>query len=120
MDPEPPLDYSLFGLWVLREAFEDAGKEQTPGDGAMRAACMWMLYAAGALWRNSKAGRQVEGNMGIGGGEYAERGWTGFAEERWGVWKEGFVAAEKTCDDERVRLLLRDAIRQMERVQTRS
>lgn len=79
---------------------------------------MWMLYAADALWRNVKAGREFEGNTGAGGGEYIERGWAGFTEERWGVWNKGFVAAEKVCDDERVGKLLCDVIQQMERVQT--
>jgi hypothetical protein len=111
------LDYSLYGLWVLREAFEEGG-EITPSYEALRASCMWMLYAAAALWKNSKDRREFEGRVGAGGRLFAHRGWTGFTQEKWAVWSDGLIAAERASDDQRLRQLLGEAAQRMERVQS--
>lgn len=92
------------------------GEEPTPGHGALRAGCMWMLYAADALWENSKARREFEGRVGAGGRLFADRGWTGFTQERWAVWSEGLIAAEGASDDQRLRQLLGEAAGCIERV----
>ncbi|KAH9862960.1 hypothetical protein J1614_010689 [Plenodomus biglobosus] len=94
------LDYALYGLWALRDVFEEVQLGLIPGTETLRAACMWMLYAPDALWKNRKVGRKFEARVGAGGRLFADRGWLGFTQERWAVWIEGLMAAERASDEQ--------------------
>ncbi|KAM7183256.1 Protein of unknown function (DUF3632) domain containing protein [Rhypophila sp. PSN 637] len=89
------LDFSTFALWSLREAFETSGSEEANAT-AGKLASLWIKHAGKELRVATENGVSLLQAQGCGGGEFGERGWTGFNEDRWAVWKGGFRAfAEK-------------------------
>lgn len=87
------LDFSTFALWSLRDALEEARPGGANPAAAIKLAALWIEHAGGELKRVSQKGLELPQAVGRGGGEFASRGWTGFSEERWSVWREGFLAA---------------------------
>ncbi|ELR09685.1 hypothetical protein VC83_06234 [Pseudogymnoascus destructans] len=80
----PAFDFSMFGLWTLRSAFEGTG-EASPTD--VDAAKVWFEYAEDVLTELSNEGKSFPANVGAGGGSYADKGWTGFNPDRLKVWQ---------------------------------
>ncbi|OBT80780.1 hypothetical protein VF21_00100 [Pseudogymnoascus sp. 05NY08] len=80
----PSFDFSMFGLWTLRSAFE-ATSEATPAD--TDAAKVWFEYAEDVLTTLSNEGKSFPAKVGAGGGRYADKGWTGFNADRLKVWQ---------------------------------
>ena len=112
-----PMDFSLFGLWALRTAFEnETPAEEVPGDTTVRVACWWYIYAADRLWANVENGRVFEGKVGCGWGKYQNKSWTGYNRERWAVWEEGLVATKTTWTDRETKKLLEDTLACIKRV----
>ncbi|KAM7206059.1 Protein of unknown function (DUF3632) domain containing protein [Naviculisporaceae sp. PSN 640] len=87
------LDFSNFALWALRDAFEEARPKEGDSSTAVKLAALWIKYAGKELKLASQKGLELPQAQGRGGGEFASRGWTGFNEERWAVWREGFQVA---------------------------
>jgi hypothetical protein len=115
-DSHHPMDFSLFGLWAFGFAFEEHAPAGVSSDTAVRAACWWFIYAADRLWANVENGREWEGQIGSGLGDYEKKDWTGYNRERWGVWKDGLLAAKSTTDSEDTKKLIEDALAQIIRV----
>ncbi|KFY21738.1 hypothetical protein V493_07159 [Pseudogymnoascus sp. VKM F-4281 (FW-2241)] len=80
----PAFDFSMFGLWTLRSAFEGTN-EPSPAD--VDAANVWFEYAEDVLTKLSKEGKSFPAKVGAGGGSYADKEWTGFNPQRLEVWQ---------------------------------
>ena len=95
-------DFSLYGIWTIRAALEE---EEDPSGPALEAAAMWFRYAAACMLDLYREGKAFDGKLARGGPRFRDRGWRGFSEARWAVWKD------------RLRDLRREASgREMERV----
>ncbi|KAG4286253.1 hypothetical protein FPRO06_07513 [Fusarium proliferatum] len=85
-------DLSLFAIWTLREALEDpaADKISETSPKLLKASSAWFIYAADALAKASKDGKQFDGKVAKPGASLAEfkdeAGWRGFNNDRWKVW----------------------------------
>ncbi|KAK4096549.1 hypothetical protein N658DRAFT_501445 [Parathielavia hyrcaniae] len=111
--PSPAFDLSLFGLWMLRSAFEEhksAPSEIPPAEisrTAARIAAFWIRFKGEEYRKQSSRGVTLPDNLGVSWGKYKERGWRGFNEDRWQVWKDGLRAAhEKFPSDEVIKAAL--------------
>jgi hypothetical protein len=99
-DPQDPFDFSVYALWAMRTAFEETHPEEpsavsaSASASAVKHAAVWVRYGGPRLRKLCDEGRTLDGNMGAARGKYAGRGWKGFDEERWKVWKEEFKAAK--------------------------
>lgn len=80
----PAFDFSMFGLWTLRSAFEGTG-EASPAD--MDAAKVWLEYAGDVLVKLSNEGKSFPAKVGAGGSRYVDKEWTGFNPQRLEVWQ---------------------------------
>ncbi|TGO45768.1 hypothetical protein BCON_0367g00070 [Botryotinia convoluta] len=105
------LDFSLFALWGFRDAFENKGGKSK--DLAIRAACWWLVSAAGKFWLNVVNEKSMPGRTGAGGDVYEKKGWIGYGRERWDIWREGLRNAD---GDRETSKLISDALACMERV----
>ncbi|EAQ83163.1 predicted protein [Chaetomium globosum CBS 148.51] len=100
-DPDGPLDFSMFGLWVMRDAFE--AENGVGSDTAVRLAALWVNFAGAYLRKLSVNGYEFSARIGIPNGKYAGREWKGFNEERWKAWGDELkVAQAKLASDETV------------------
>ncbi|OHE94371.1 hypothetical protein CORC01_10299 [Colletotrichum orchidophilum] len=108
-----PLDFSLFGLWALRTAFE----EEQPGDGdsavAVSIAYQWIDYSGDALRELSSKNRDYEGKSGKAGAKFGDREWKGLNEERWSAWTGAFESAAPQISDAKVKGLAAKAAEKM-------
>lgn len=96
----------LFGLWVMRDAFEESTTTQS-ADADAAAAAQWILQAGQALFRFV----QVPGLISPGDFEVTDHGLLyegekGNSLQRWQFWKAGFVrlATSEDSDGEARRL----------------
>ncbi|GAQ10113.1 hypothetical protein ALT_7434 [Aspergillus lentulus] len=110
-----PLDKSLRAIWTMAMALENERPPTTLGDtAAMEAVCQWLIYAAERLWANVVNNRTYPEVAGAGPGKrYEEEGWTGYTRERWGIWEDGLKEARAACENERMRMLIDDALASM-------
>ncbi|KAF7917606.1 hypothetical protein EAE99_009272 [Botrytis elliptica] len=106
-----PLDFSLFALWVFRDAFENKGEKSK--DLKMRVACWWLVFAAEKLRLNVVNEKSMPDRTGAGGDLYEKKGWVGYSRERWDIWRECLRNAD---GDRETRELISDALACMERV----
>ncbi|KAF4411176.1 Vegetative incompatibility HET-E-1 [Fusarium acutatum] len=89
-------DLSLFAIWTLREALEDpaADKISETSPKLLKASSVWFIYAADALAKASKDGKQFDGKVAKPGASLTEfkdkAGWRGFNNDRWKVWQDRF------------------------------
>ncbi|CBF82326.1 hypothetical protein AN9206.2 [Aspergillus nidulans FGSC A4] len=112
-----PLDKSLRAIWTIATAFE---KERPPASladtAAMEAACQWFIYAADRLWANVVNGRTYPKPADAGPGKrYEGESWTGYARERWGVWEDALKEARAACNNERMSMLIDEALASLKR-----
>lgn len=113
------LDKSLRAIWTMQKALED--EEHPPetlvNTAAMRAACLWFIYASDRLWANVQNGRKYDKSCGAGSKnpKYSEKGWNGFGRERWDIWEQGLQDAKVACTDENgdMKELIEDALAHM-------
>ncbi|OBT69217.1 hypothetical protein VE03_01861 [Pseudogymnoascus sp. 23342-1-I1] len=66
----PVFDFSMFGLWTLRSAFEEIG-EATRAD--VDAAKVWFEYAEDVLVKLSNEGKSFPAKVGASGSSYADK-----------------------------------------------
>ncbi|KAK3990912.1 hypothetical protein QBC44DRAFT_59236 [Cladorrhinum sp. PSN332] len=106
---KPVFDFSLFGLWTLREAFESNEGDTEEG---VKLAAIWVHVAGKRLKGLSKKGKDFDSRLGVAGPKYEEKhaDWIGFSEERWGIWKEGFQRAEEWVESEDAQGLVKKAL----------
>ncbi|KAK1704895.1 hypothetical protein CaCOL14_009319 [Colletotrichum acutatum] len=114
-NPQDPFDFSLYGLWALRAAFEeeDAGSEGGKDVIATRIAYQWTNHAVGALHDLSMKKRNFEGKSGKPGSKYADREWKGLNEERYGLWADSITSISQTASDDEARALAKEAAAKM-------
>lgn len=100
-DGDDPLDFTLLGLWVMRDAFE--AENGVGSDTAVRVASLWVRFAGPLLRELSSNGLDFSAKLGVAEGKYADRGWKGFNDERWEAWGDELkVAQAKLASDETV------------------
>ncbi|KAL2139400.1 hypothetical protein VTI28DRAFT_5249 [Corynascus sepedonium] len=93
-----PFDFSLFGLWALRDALEeDRGLASEP---AVRLAALWVRFAGERLRKLSADAHTLPGKVGTSGGKYNERGWKGFNEDRWRAWVDELKAVQAKMESD--------------------
>ncbi|KAF2127839.1 hypothetical protein P153DRAFT_377337 [Dothidotthia symphoricarpi CBS 119687] len=125
-DPENhpgPFDFSLYALLSFRHAFEGTAEPRAPNRTLLRAASLWMIYAADRLWANVQMKRDFRHkasntNPAEEGDAYLKprKGWVGFNQERWGVWVRGLENG-RNIEDQEARELVERALREVERVE---
>ncbi|OLN89315.1 hypothetical protein CCHL11_08989 [Colletotrichum chlorophyti] len=98
-DPNDPFDFSLYGLWALRTAFEENRPADADVAAAVRQAYLWINYAGEALRKLSAKDRNFDGKSAKAGDKFGSRDWRGFNEERWGIWTEAFATAQTSLSD---------------------
>jgi len=115
-----PFDFSLYALWDFRQAFEST---RMPTSTMLRAASLWMIYAAEMLWANVRTKRDFRhrasnGNPAKEGDAYHKsRRWVGFNRQRWDVWVEGLENGRE-AEEQDVGGLVEEALSQVERVES--
>ncbi|KAK4152380.1 hypothetical protein C8A00DRAFT_34907 [Chaetomidium leptoderma] len=85
-------DFSLIALWDLRCAFEE-GRSQV-SETAVKLAALWLLFAGKRLRKLSADDHKFDAKLGVARGDYSEREWKGFNEQRWEAWKHELKAAQ--------------------------
>ncbi|KAK3303071.1 uncharacterized protein B0T15DRAFT_539010 [Chaetomium strumarium] len=96
-------DFTLYALWMLRDAFEE-NAEQVDSPGAARIAAIWIRYCGKQLRDLSAEGFTFERRLGVPGAMYDDRDWRGFSDERWSEWMKGLRDAQnKYPSDETIR-----------------
>ncbi|TGO21536.1 hypothetical protein BPAE_0214g00070 [Botrytis paeoniae] len=105
------LDFSLFALWVFRDASENKGGKSK--DLAIRAACWWLVFAAEKIWLNIVNEKSMPDRTGAGGDLYEKKGWIGYGRERWDIRREGLRNAD---GDRETSKLISDALACLGRV----
>ena len=80
-----PLDFSLYGIWMLRDAMEG---EQGVGvsDYKVDTAKAWLKYSGDTLQKLSQKGKSFQGRMAAPGEGFKDKNWTGFNMDRWQIW----------------------------------
>ncbi|KAK4462577.1 hypothetical protein QBC42DRAFT_267521 [Cladorrhinum samala] len=89
-------DFSLFGLWSIREGLEEEGN----GEDGARLAAVWLTEAGGRLKELSDEGKSFEGRVAIPGSKFGDKSWRGFSKDRWGVWKSELQGWKEKVNDE--------------------
>jgi hypothetical protein len=107
-------------MWTMQKALENethapAALADTP---ALRAACVWFIYASDRLWENVQRGRTYmqAPSAGAGSPRFKDGGWNGFERDRWDVWRQGLSEAREATTDEQARRLVDEALAHMMRV----
>ncbi|OJK00427.1 hypothetical protein ASPACDRAFT_1856000 [Aspergillus aculeatus ATCC 16872] len=102
-----PMDFSLYGLYACRSAFEE---KEEPVEEAVRAACIWFIYAGARMWENCQARR------GFGDSPDDPRY---FDLPRWRRWEEGLQAARREFRRQSTQELIQTALMELGRAQSR-
>lgn len=102
-------DFSLFGLWSIREGLEEEGN----GEDGAKLAAVWLTEAGDRLRELSKEGKSFEGRVAIPGAKFGGKSWRGFNEERWGIWKRELEGWKGKVEDEGCKDLLGKALAMM-------
>ncbi|WZH46894.1 uncharacterized protein QYS62_008017 [Fusarium acuminatum] len=110
-------DFSLFGIWTLREALEDPPAEQVAKQTSpklLKAASAWFIYASGELKKASKERHQFEGKIAKPGASLTEfkdeDGWRGFCDARWKVWEDRLTPLKEADLPEETKSLVARAV----------
>jgi len=88
------LDFSTFGLWSLRSAFEDPVRDGVDIAPLVRLAAPWIIFAGDYLRTLSQKRERLPENYGASGQLHSDKHWKGFCPERWAIWKQGFEEAQ--------------------------
>ncbi|KAI1121082.1 hypothetical protein F5Y10DRAFT_109430 [Nemania abortiva] len=118
-----PLDKTLHAIWTMQTALEN--KSRLPAEladsAAMRAACMWFLYASDRLMKNVRGSRTFGDNGGAESSnsreEYASQGYKGYTLGRWQLWRKDLEEAKNACQDGKTKALIENALAQMQRAE---
>ncbi|PLB47571.1 hypothetical protein P170DRAFT_409749 [Aspergillus steynii IBT 23096] len=105
-------DRSLRAIWVMVEALENSRRplRELVKSAAVRAACMWFIYAADRLL--TKVDIQVRYPEHFGaepGSRYPEKKWTGHELDRWMEWMQNLGGLKNGCVEPRTLGLLMKA-----------
>ncbi|KAF7553531.1 hypothetical protein G7Z17_g3557 [Cylindrodendrum hubeiense] len=96
-------DFSLFAVWILREALEDPEEDEivkTTSPELLQSASIWLVYASAPLEKLSREQKQFDGKMAKPGKSLSmfngTPGWRGFCQDRWNTWLDRLVSLKKT------------------------
>ncbi|KAI0178168.1 hypothetical protein BJ166DRAFT_586250 [Pestalotiopsis sp. NC0098] len=118
-----PMDKSLRAIWAIKQALEDQSRRpaEIADTAAMRAACMWFVYASGRLMANVRDFRTFPEHSGAGVArsreEYASRGYKGYTLGRWQLWQQSLEEAWAASEDTEMKALIGDALMHMRRAE---
>ena len=105
------LDFSLYGIWSLRSAFEEElGKKGKTTDAQIGAAAAWVVYASTALKGLAEKKKEFQGKVAKPGTKLREKEWRGYNEKRWQAWGRELANSQDLVQDDSVRDLVRKAI----------
>jgi len=79
-----PLDFALYGIWMLRDALEADNKSVPKYQ--IDVAKVWLEEAGPVLQKMSQEGRTYEGRVARPGSAYDDKDWKGFSQDRWDIW----------------------------------
>lgn len=105
-------DFSLYGIWTIRTALEEAG----PSDVAVEAASMWFIYAAPCIHRLCRAEKAFEGKVAKSGSLFRDREWRGFSVDRWKAWLDQMRRHSSSGSDGQAGKAVEEAMRAMNAV----
>jgi hypothetical protein len=109
-------DICVFGLWIMRDTFEDDSADE-PEDANVAAAAQWILHAGQTLFRFVQV-PQLAGYPNDSCFTKAGKGFdgpNGYTLSRWRFWKEGFVvAAESRVSNKEAKKIARSAAQVMD------
>ncbi|KAL2268259.1 hypothetical protein VTJ83DRAFT_3105 [Remersonia thermophila] len=104
----PQLSFALMALWSIRAALEDGGAEGRYSRSAVALAATWIALSGRVLRELSARGEPMPGRTAVPGARFGDRGWNGFSEDRWQVWKAEMEAArDRLAPDETVQAAVR-------------
>ncbi|KAK4162429.1 hypothetical protein QBC43DRAFT_321915 [Cladorrhinum sp. PSN259] len=108
-------DFSLYGLWAIREALEEGGEgeQEDTTEIAIKLAAVWFNVAGERLKALSEEGKVYTARTGVAGTKYEKTkpDWVGLNKERWGIWKEELKArSEKSVRSGEVKGLVASAL----------
>jgi hypothetical protein len=83
--PEGSLDFSLYGIWALRDALEGVENIWVPSY-KKDTAKVWIERAGLTMRKLSEQQRQFQGKMAAPGEGYSSKEWKGYNNERWEAW----------------------------------
>lgn len=91
------LDFSLYGIWTMRDTFEEVSGTVRL-DNYVPAAAVWVLEAGNLMYDLAQKAQPPEwiANKSNGGPLWKGRIW--YSLERWAFWKQGFYAAIGTFE----------------------
>lgn len=101
--PKNPTHWAHIALWSMHTAFEGDIRQQGElvRSTALRVACLWVIFAADAVWACLEKETLVEsendgfGYMGKPGSQFKDKIWKGFERERFDVWVGGMERAQQ-------------------------
>jgi hypothetical protein len=80
-----PLDFSLYGIWSLRDALEGDESATLP-QYKKDTAKVWIKLAGQTLKKLSEQEKTFDGKMAAPGSAFSSKQWKGYNNERWEVW----------------------------------
>ncbi|KAL1843453.1 hypothetical protein VTJ49DRAFT_1563 [Mycothermus thermophilus] len=102
------MSFALLALWTIRAALEDGGAGGQYSRSAVAQAATWIMFSGKVLRELSARGVQKPGKVAVPGARFRDRGWDGFSEDRWRVWKAEMEAAlGKLAPDETIQAAVR-------------
>ncbi|KAI4739904.1 hypothetical protein E4T50_09647 [Aureobasidium sp. EXF-12298] len=110
------LDYSLYGLWSLRSAFEEDLSNlpaKTTIDASVGAAAVWILYAGPTLKGLSDSNKTYSGKVAKPGFKCKDQEWRGYTKDRWQVWTKELAQAKDLVQDDSIQELVEKAVEAM-------
>lgn len=104
------LDFSLYGIWTIRSALEEKlpAKGNTV-DAQLGAASAWVIYANPVLGKLCEEGKQFQGKVARPGSQFKTKEWRGYHQERWEIWQEELLRANKKVQSNMVKELMEKA-----------
>lgn len=105
-----PLDFSLYGIWMMRSGLEDMVSDGNTGEATVGVAAVWILYAGKSMRTFSKEGKEFPRAMGRAGLKVKDKEWKGYNEERWKFWEQEFGNVLSIVEDEKVNMLVKQAL----------
>ena len=103
-------DYSLFCIWTVRTALEQEGEVTNI---AIKAAAVWFMYGAAAIWDLTTRQKSFDGEVAKPGSVEKGKSWTGFSEERWTAWVRRFARLQNSISDKMTAELVGKALQAM-------
>ena len=101
-------------MWAVNGIAEALGPWHYPtltNDHAVRAACLWFIYAGEKVWATVRKGQLFGDN------HPSDKEQPAYDLERWTGWKQKLNEWRSNCTDERTRSMIGDALEKIKRVE---